>query len=272
MQSCFNVPIVCSSSTSCFCVISRSPSALALASFCKAMFFFAAAKSSFPNRSSSVKLCFSISKLCLELSSFFLAVSNSSLALSNRFSSVSMIELLRLVYAAASGAPRASLSSSSRCTLCTKAVNVVASWEPTIAALIITCNAWRRLPACCTCSIAAPPLRASRSRTAMARSSAPTTSTRSFSAVAKSASSVLRISAAAFKSASLVAIFPDVSSISAAKETEELEACSIAAFSSSTCAFAVLTSYFKFLDRSSHHALNSTYVWCAASPSLMTLA
>mmetsp|Transcript_93022 Transcript_93022/g.287097 ORF Transcript_93022/g.287097 Transcript_93022/m.287097 type:complete len:227 (-) Transcript_93022:73-753(-) len=183
-----------------------------------------------------------------------------------------MIESLWLEYTVACGAPSRSLSSPSFCAFCTRAVSVLASWEPIIDASIMACTALRRPSAFSTCNIAAPPLRACLSNTAMARSSAPTTSVSSFSAAAKSASSALRISPAALRSASLVAIFPEVSSISAESALTVEEASSIDAFNSSTCPAAVFTSNCRFLDRSSHHSLNSTYVWCASSPSLMTLA
>mmetsp|Transcript_4158 Transcript_4158/g.12702 ORF Transcript_4158/g.12702 Transcript_4158/m.12702 type:complete len:236 (+) Transcript_4158:262-969(+) len=182
-----------------------------------------------------------------------------------------MIESLWLEYTVAAGAPRESLSSPSRCVPCTRAVRVEASWEPNMEASIITCKACRRLPAFWTCSMEGPPLRASRSSTAIARSSAPMTSTSSFSEAPKSASSFFLISVAAFRSASLVAMPAAVSSIFVARASDMDEAWTMEAWSSSASALAVFTSYCRFLERSSHHSLNSTYVWCAASPSFTTL-
>mmetsp|Transcript_91552 Transcript_91552/g.285369 ORF Transcript_91552/g.285369 Transcript_91552/m.285369 type:complete len:244 (-) Transcript_91552:257-988(-) len=241
-QSCLSVLIVFSSSANDFWVMPRSPSPLALASCCLAKFFLALAISAFANLISSERDCSSISKLCLEEVSFFLAFSSWSLALSRRLSNVSMIDAPWLAYTVAAGAPRESLSSPACCALCTSAVKVEASWEPTMEASTMTCKACTRLPALWICIMAAPPLRASRSKTAIARSNALMTSKSSFSSAAKSVSSLFRILVAALRSASFEAMPADVSSILVVRAEAVEAACSMAAFSSATSAFAVFTS------------------------------
>mmetsp|Transcript_117649 Transcript_117649/g.240587 ORF Transcript_117649/g.240587 Transcript_117649/m.240587 type:complete len:243 (-) Transcript_117649:237-965(-) len=241
--------------------MARSPSAAAFFSPLAAMPCFASPKSFVANLISSSNDCFSIPKLCVEVVSFFLASASWSLAFSRMSSSVSTMELLWLAYTVGSGAPKPSLSSSAPCALCTRALSLAAPWDPSMEDSTMRRIASVTLPAFPSCTIAAPspaePLRASRSRIATARSSALITSSNSFSAAAKSASSVLRIVVAALRSASLVAMLAELSSMAALCAEAWLPAWSMAASRFAISSLAVFTSYFKFFDLSSHHSLYS---------------
>jgi len=101
---------------------------------------------------------------------------------------------------------------------CAKAVSFAASAELRDESWAIMFKALARLPALCRSAALAPPLEASRSMNAVARSSNEMTLTSSLSSLATSAASLSRISVAAFSSASSVKISAARASILAVAE------------------------------------------------------
>mmetsp|Transcript_24275 Transcript_24275/g.75088 ORF Transcript_24275/g.75088 Transcript_24275/m.75088 type:complete len:242 (-) Transcript_24275:7-732(-) len=191
-----------------------------------------------------------------------------------RPSSVWMMSAPWPSYAAAAGAP-ASASWSAACEAwpaCTKAASLAPSAELSAEACTSMVSASVMLPELFSCSIDAPPFCISFVRMLMARSIMSMTSVSSFSSFRKSVFSALRTSVAALRSASSAAMLPDSSSIFVVIEPMSEVALLIAASSSLTCFFPVLISYPTSLFRSSQNSANSSYTFCATSPSAMILA
>mmetsp|Transcript_92030 Transcript_92030/g.233991 ORF Transcript_92030/g.233991 Transcript_92030/m.233991 type:complete len:289 (+) Transcript_92030:1146-2012(+) len=237
-------------------VVSRSPSAVALASLLCARPILAASRSLFAFLISSDKLCFNISKFWRFAVSVFLATSSWLLAFSERSFKVPTMFPLWLSYTAASGAPGSESVSVSESWLevCTSAASLEPSAALITEASTMAESAEAKLLAFFTWSMDAPPLAISRSKMPVARSSMLMVSTSSDSSAEKSARSLSRISVAALRSASSVAMSPAKSSILAVCSAAEdvlwaMEACKL-----STSAEPVLISWPNSRARSSHHS------------------
>mmetsp|Transcript_28501 Transcript_28501/g.72106 ORF Transcript_28501/g.72106 Transcript_28501/m.72106 type:complete len:268 (+) Transcript_28501:459-1262(+) len=250
-----------------FDVTSKSPSEEAFFSLAAAIPSFASCNSLLLYFISSFKDCSSISKAWRSLVSLFRAASNCSSDLSRRSVRVSMMPPLWLSYTAPAGAP----TSASSLELCNKAVKRCASAVLSDDASTSTLNACTMLFAPFNCSMDAPPF-ISRSKIPTARRTTSMVSANSFSSARKASCSLPRISVAALRSASSVDNSPESFSTFVSRDLILAASFEIAACSSATSAFPVFISCPNVLERSSHHSENSSYTFCAPSPSLRILA
>mmetsp|Transcript_92547 Transcript_92547/g.299463 ORF Transcript_92547/g.299463 Transcript_92547/m.299463 type:complete len:261 (-) Transcript_92547:222-1004(-) len=248
-----------SSSFRSFEVASKSPSAVAFFSLLCAMPCFASANSFFAYLISSSRDCLSMPKLCTFAPSAPRSAPNCSCAFSSRSSNVPRIPPLWLSYAATSGAPLPSSASplAAPCESWSMATSCFASAELSVEACTSVLRA-RAMPAAFfSCSMEAPPFCICSSMIRAAPLKDSLTSTNSFSSFKKTACSFSRMSVAAFKSFSSVAMLAESSSTFEVKESMMEVSSSIAAIRSATSFLADLISKAKFLDRSSHHSANS---------------
>mmetsp|Transcript_16083 Transcript_16083/g.42487 ORF Transcript_16083/g.42487 Transcript_16083/m.42487 type:complete len:284 (-) Transcript_16083:218-1069(-) len=251
------LPLASSSS-----VFARSPSAVALPSWAAASADFSSSKSLESAATWSSRDCFSRLKLCAAWDSALRSWPSCSSAFSFRSSRTSRMLPLRVLYAAAAGAPALASSSSSlellRCD-CKSAESRCLSALEKATASTTELRPLRRLSKLevSTCAKAAGCLDISRSRMLTARASLPMTSMSSASLALKSAASCSRMAVAAFRSLSSVAMLAPSSPILVVHTMASSVPLAIAASSLAFMDSAVFILKPAFVEASSHHSTNS---------------